>query len=255
METLSADTALPVAIAPSPNHGPRRAGIQPDMLVLHYTGMRSADAALTRLCDPASEVSAHYLIHEDGRIVQMVAEAQRAWHAGLSAWGRQRDINSHSIGLEIVNPGHDHGYRDFPPAQMDAVIALCVDIVQRRGIRAERVLAHSDVAPARKLDPGERFGWDALHAAGIGHWVEPAPLTPAASALKPGDTGREIAGLQRQLQRYGYALAASATYDPTTQEVVAAFQRHFRPARVDGIADVSTRDTLSRLLAALPRSP
>ena len=205
------------------------------MLILHYTGMRSAHAALTRLCDPTSEVSAHYLIHEDGRIVQMVAEGAARLARGRFGLGAHRDINSHSIGIEIVNPGHDHGYRDFPPAQMAAVIALCADIVKRHRIRAERVLAHSDVAPARKLDPGEKFGWGALHAAGVGHWVEPAPLTPAAErARRPATPGREVAALQRHLHRYGYALTANATYDRDDRTGRGRVPAPFPAARVDG---------------------
>jgi N-acetylmuramoyl-L-alanine amidase len=249
--SFPSDARMKVTVTPSPNHGARRDGIPPDMLLLHYTGMRNAEAALQRLCDPAAEVSAHYLIHEDGEIVQMVPEMRRAWHAGAAAWGRQRDINSHSIGIEIVNPGHDHGYRDFPARQIDAVVALCSDILERHAIKPERVLAHSDVAPLRKEDPGERFPWGTLHAAGIGRWVKPVPLTPATSGLSPGDTGRDVEAMQRKLRDYGYAFEASGTYDPMTEKVITAFQRHFRPERVDGIADASTRTTLDQLLAAL----
>jgi N-acetylmuramoyl-L-alanine amidase len=252
MTSFRADTAVPATVMPSPNHGPRRNGIAPDILLLHYTGMRTADAAVKRLCDPASEVSAHYLVHEDGGIVQMVPEQQRAWHAGQSGWARIKDINSHSIGIEIVNPGHDHGYRAFPARQMDAVIALSADIVARCVILPERVLAHSDVAPLRKVDPGERFAWDALHEAGVGHWVRPARLTPKGSGLSYGDTGRDVVALQKQLRAYGYVFEASGTYDLVTTKVVAAFQRHFRPKRVDGVADMSTRATLEELLAARP---
>jgi N-acetylmuramoyl-L-alanine amidase len=249
MTDFPPDPRLPVDIVPSPNHSERRDGARPDMILLHYTGMPDAAAALARLCDPASEVSAHYLVFEDGRIVQSVPEARRAWHAGSSDWAGVTDNNSRSIGVEIANPGHDHGYRDFPPAQIEAVIALCRDIIARRGIRPERVLGHSDIAPLRKQDPGERFPWAALHAAGIGHWVEPAPLT-AGEALRPGATGTAVAALQRALHDYGYGVEITAAYDALTEAVVRAFQQHFRPARVDGIADPSTLDTLQRLSAA-----
>jgi N-acetylmuramoyl-L-alanine amidase len=143
------------AVIPSPNHDERKLGV--DLLLLHYTGMKTAADARARLIDPAAKVSSHYLVDEDGGIAQLVPEARRAWHAGLSSWKSVTDINSCSVGIEIVNPGHEFGYRDFPEAQIEAVIALCRDIVARHSIPARRVLAHSDVAPARKEDPGERF--------------------------------------------------------------------------------------------------
>lgn len=238
-------------VSASPNCGARRGGRRPDALILHYTGMASGRAAAQRLCDPQAEVSAHYLVEEDGTIVQMVREADRAWHAGRACWHGEADVNSLSIGVEIVNPGHDLGYPDFPARQIDAVIALGLDIARRHAIPAARVLAHSDVAPGRKVDPGEKFPWARLAAAGLGHWVEPAPPAddtgPAA-----GGGGAAVAALQRDLARYGYCLAQSGRYDEGTATVVAAFQRHFRPARVDGVADGGTQATLRRLLAALP---
>src|SRR3954470_15145362 len=162
-------------VAPSPNHDARKLGI--DMLVLHYTGMKTAEDALARLTDPDAKVSSHYLVSEDGGIDQLVPEARRAWHAGLSSWKGITDINSCSIGVEIVNPGHEFGYRDFPGQQIDAVIALSRDIIARHHIRRERVLAHSDQAPLRKNDPGEKFPWAGLGAAGVGLWIEPSPLS------------------------------------------------------------------------------
>ena len=237
----------PARVVASPNHNERKSAI--DMIVLHYTGMRSGEEALARLTDPASHVSSHYLVDEDGRVDQLVPEAQRAWHAGLSSWKGVTDINSCSIGIEIVNPGHDYGYRDFPAAQIDAVIALCRNVVASRKIPAARVLAHSDVAPARKQDPGERFPWDRLAAAGVGRWVEPSPLKEGTT-LKPDDRGQHVADLQRALARFGYAADITHLYDTPTAEIVTAFQRHFRPARVDGIADRSTVATLQRLLTA-----
>ena len=151
------------------------------MLVLHYTGMEREERALKWLCDPESSVSCHYLVFEDGRVAQLVDEADRAWHAGKSFWAGETDINSRSIGIEIANPGHQYGYSGFPDAQMDAVIALCREILGRHPIPPQRVLAHSDIAPARKEDPGELFPWDRLHAEGIGHWVLPEPIGRGAS--------------------------------------------------------------------------
>jgi N-acetylmuramoyl-L-alanine amidase len=255
MTAFAPDCALGVDVVASPNHGERGGGARPSLIVLHYTGMEDAAEALARLRAPESEVSAHYLVFEDARIVQCVPEDRRAWHAGVSAWNGLTDINTHSIGIEIANPGHEFGYTDFPSAQIDAVIALCRDIVDRHGIRADRVLGHSDVAPARKLDPGEKFPWRTLHAAGIGHWTEPAPVGSRRGALTLGASGADVRALQQDLRRYGYAIEATGSFDEATQQVVRAFQRHFRPARVDGLADRSTRRTLAALLAsrALPQ--
>lgn len=234
----------------SPNFGPRRGTGRPDMIVLHYTGMASGEAAEAWLCDPASEVSSHYLVHEDGRIVQMVRESDRAWHAGKSSWRGQADINSCSVGVEIVNPGHLLGYKAFASAQVDAVISLCLGIVGRHAIAPERVLAHSDVAPGRKIDPGEKFPWRRLAEAGVGHFVGAAPIRNGA-ALQSGDAGAAVEELQSMLALYGYGVDISALFDRQTEIVVEAFQRHFRPRRVDGIADRSTVRTLERLLASL----
>jgi N-acetylmuramoyl-L-alanine amidase len=213
--------------------------------------METAAAALARLCDPASEVSAHYFVHEDGRILQLVAEARRAWHAGESVWECDADVNSCSIGIELVNPGHEFGYPDFPERQIEAVTALCRDILARHNIRPDRILAHSDVAPMRKQDPGEKFPWQRLHRAGIGHWVKPAPIAKGP-VLVPGARGEAVAALQSMLARYGYGISVTGDYDNTTAAVVAAFQRHFRPARVDRITDGSTLTTLTDILAARP---
>ncbi len=235
----------------SPNFGPRVGVSRPDIVILHYTGMRSGDAAEAWLCAPESQVSSHYLVHEDGRVVQMVRESDRAWHAGKSFWQGVTDINSHSVGIEIVNPGHEFGYRSFPARQTAAVIALCRGIVDRHRIHPERILAHSDVAPGRKIDPGEKFPWRKLHAEGVGHFVAPARVG-GQPEVGPGDTGSAVERLQSMLSLYGYGIDITGVFDPPTIVVVAAFQRHFRPRRVDGIADGSTLDTLHRLLEALP---
>ncbi|MBN9031386.1 MAG: N-acetylmuramoyl-L-alanine amidase [Rhizobiales bacterium] len=239
-------------VQPSPNHGERADGRLPDMILLHYTGMGTADGALDWLCRDESQVSSHYFVHEDGRVLQLVPEARRAWHAGKSFWAGEVDINSLSIGIEIANAGHPGGLPDFPEAQITAVIALCRDIAVRRGIAPERILGHSDVAPVRKVDPGEKFPWDRLAAGGVGHWVEPAALG-GGRFFQQGDSGKPVEALQSMLSLYGYGVEISGEYDAKTAGCVEAFQRHFRAARVDGIADVSTIDTLHRLLTALPR--
>lgn len=212
---------------PSPNFDDRPAGLGVDMLVLHYTGMRTEEEALQRLCDPAAQVSAHYVIDEDGTLTRLVPEDKRAWHAGVAFWRGRSDINARSIGIELVNPGHEFGYRPFPEAQMRALEALCRDILARHPIPARNVVGHSDVAPRRKTDPGELFDWKRLATQGIGIW--PAPRA----------TGEDAAAL---LAACGYEteeLAAS----------LAAFQRHFRPARIDGIADAETLGLLAGLAA------
>jgi N-acetylmuramoyl-L-alanine amidase len=246
MQEFTPDSPLVRQVIPSPNHDERQ--FATDILLLHYTGMTSTAEAIERLCDPVSKVSAHYVVEEDGTIVQLVPEARRAWHAGESSWEGATDINSRSIGVEIGNPGHSYGYPDFPEPQIAAVIALCRDLVERHRFRADRVLAHSDVAPLRKWDPGEKFPWERLHRAGVGAWVEPAPIIPG-TVLAPRDICAEVAQLQAGLQVFGYGVKASGIYDELTAAVVVAFQRHFRPERVDGRADQSTIETLRSLLA------
>jgi N-acetylmuramoyl-L-alanine amidase len=244
--TLIPDFKLAQA-KPSPNHDARTAPV--DILLLHYTGMRSGEAACERLRDERGKVSSHYLVYEDGRIDQLVPEARRAWHAGISSWKGETDINSRSVGIEIVNPGHEFGYRDFPGTQVEAVIALCRDIVARHAIPPDRVLGHSDVAPGRKLDPGERFPWARLAAAGVGLWIAPAPISEG-DTLVLTQRGEDITMLQTMLVKFGYAAELTGIYDDKTRDIVTALQRQFRPARVDGIADRSTIETLRGLLTA-----
>src|SRR5262249_61254761 len=193
---------------------------------------------------PACKLAAHDVVEGHGRVVQLVEEARRAWRAGQSSWEGVSDINSRSIGIEISSPGHGFDFPDFPEAQVAAVIALCRDIVARRRLRADRVLAHSDVAPQRKVDPGEKFPWARLHHAGVGAWVTPSPIGPDAG-LGPGDCGPEIAALQAALCGYGYGIEATGAYDARTEAGVTAFQRHFRPARIDGRPDRSTTGPLT----------
>ena len=241
------DSSLVTEVVRSDNHNERADGRQPDMIVLHYTGMADSEAALQRLCSAQSEVSAHYFVWEDGRIVQCVPEGRRAWHAGESFWAGETDINSCSIGVEIANPGHDLDYPDFPLRQVAATIALCRGMVIRRQIPPARVLAHSDVAPGRKRDPGEKFPWALMHGAGVGHWVEPVPIAPSPS-FEVGDRGEAIERMQSGLAEYGYNIKATGEFDQLTSDVVTAFQRHFRPQRVDGAANSSTLITLRNLL-------
>ncbi|HUT50350.1 MAG TPA: N-acetylmuramoyl-L-alanine amidase [Alphaproteobacteria bacterium] len=215
---------------PSPNHNARPPDAPIDILLMHYTGMETAEIALARLCDPAAQVSAHYTIDEDGSVYWHVPEDRRAWHAGKSFWAGETDVNGRSIGIELVNPGHEFGYRAFPEAQMAALIPLAQDIIARHAIPAARVLGHSDVAPDRRQDPGELFDWARLAEAGIGLW-------PTATAE------RSTADARSMLARIGY--------DVTVGGVIAAFQRHFRPAKVDGVVDAETHACLDALTAAL----
>ena len=244
------DSYMVADVVPSPNFDDRKGG-PADILLLHYTGMRTGDSALERLTSTESKVSSHYVVFEDGRIVQCVPEDKRAWHAGVSFWAGETDINSRSVGIEIVNPGHEFGYTDFPRRQTAAVITLCKSILKRHpGIVPERVLAHSDIAVRRKVDPGEFFPWDALALEGVGLYVAPAPIL-GDEALEIGDAGAPIAALQAELRAYGYDIEPTGRYDEATANVVTAFQRHFRPRRIDGRADASTRETLENLLNAL----
>jgi len=251
--SFQTDSSVVSGVRYSPNHGERKPGCAPDMIVLHYTGMPDADAALERLCAPDSEVSAHYFVYEDGRIIQCVPEARRAWHAGKAGWAGETDINSCSIGIEIANPGHQHGYPEFPRRQIAAVITLCRGIAARRRILPDRVLAHSDVAPTRKQDPGEKFPWPLLARSGVGLWVDPVPIVANSHKLAIGKAGDEVKLFQSKLAEYGYPVDLNGNYDANMRDVVAAFQRHFRPELVDGITDESTRETLRLLLAKRER--
>jgi N-acetylmuramoyl-L-alanine amidase len=247
---LRPESCVVAEVRPSPNHNERKNNMTPDMIVLHYTGMRDHEAAIDRLSTRGTEVSAHYVVMPDGYIVQMVAESRRAWHAGTSWWAGDTDMNSCSIGIEIANAGHDYGYPDFPKRQIAAVTALCRSINTRYNIPPDRVLGHSDVAPTRKQDPGEKFPWKVLAESGIGLWVKPEPITPAGPLFVLGETNPAIEEVQRLLARYGYGVNPTGYLDGTTRDAVAAFQRHFRPARVDGVVDISTIATLRALLAS-----
>ena len=225
---------------PSPNCEPRAAGLPVDILLLHYTGMESAAAALDRMCDQAAKVSAHYMIDENGAVYRLVDEAARAWHAGVAAWGGETDINGRSVGIELVNPGHEFGYRPFPETQMAALETLARDILARHPIKPWRVLGHSDVAPARKQDPGELFDWRRLAAAGIGVWPGDAP-----------PRNDDLATVQRNLAAFGYAIDATGETTRETRDVFAAFQRHFRPDRIDGEPDAECAGLAAALVGLM----
>ncbi|MGE4010575.1 MAG: N-acetylmuramoyl-L-alanine amidase [Alphaproteobacteria bacterium] len=224
---------------PSPNHNARREGAPIDLLLLHYTGMVDAETALARLCDPAAKVSAHYTIDEAGTVYRHVDESARAWHAGVSYWAGERDINTRSIGIELVNPGHDLGYRPFPRAQMEALVELARGILARHKIPAARVLAHSDVAPGRKVDPGEKFDWADLARQGIG-------LFPAGYRV-PAQTP-PIGDLQTMLARFGYGCPVTGIFDDETRTVLSAFQRHYRPHKFSGNPDADSAGRIEFLL-------
>ncbi len=219
------------------------------MLVLHYTGMTSAEAALERLTAPEAGVSAHYLIDREGDVYRLVPETERAWHAGVASWRGISDVNSASIGVELENKGHEFGPEPYSDTQMAALLTLAGDIAARHAIAARNVVGHSDVAPSRKEDPGEWFDWAGLAAAGIGLW--PTPRPSRGRVLAAGDQGEDVERFQAALATYGYGLVADGRFGPVTRDTVAAFQRHFRPRTVDGVADLETLDRLTGLLAML----
>ncbi len=248
---FSADSSYVDAIVPAVNVEPRRDGLAPRYLIQHYTGMSCARKAVAWLACAQSQVSCHYVIDELGHITQLVPESLRAWHAGVSHWAGATDLNSASIGIEIQNPGHEHGYPAFPPAQMAAVANLSRDIIARYGMRPRDVLAHSDIAPGRKIDPGEKFNWRWLHAHGVGHWVEPVAIDEDDPGFELGYVGSAVRQAQSGLRVYGYGVEITGILDPQTAHVLRAFQLHFRPARVDARLDQSTLLTLEHLLGAL----
>jgi N-acetylmuramoyl-L-alanine amidase len=237
---------------PSPNHDSRPADTPVDMLVLHYTGMPNANDALTRLRDASAKVSAHYMIDETGQIFRLVPETRRAWHAGIAFWRGHRDINARSIGIELVNPGHEFGYRAFPRPQAAALEGLVRDILKRHPIPPRNVVGHSDVAPERKEDPGELFDWARLSRAGIGLW--PNARGGHGNEFGPGDRDKTIADAQRKLVAWGYEVPTNGVLDTRTTRVLVAFQRHFRPSRFDGTLDGETIACLDGLLAQADRA-
>jgi N-acetylmuramoyl-L-alanine amidase len=232
---------IAVCDRPSPNFDARPAGLAPEILVLHYTDTANLDESLGILLDPAKQVSAHYLIDEDGTVYRLVDEGMRAWHAGKASWRGLSDINARSIGIELQNPGHRCGYRAFAEPQIEAAIALCGEIFARHKIRARDLVAHADIAPARKKDPGELFPWDRLAMAGLGYW--PGHVARRRRTINDFGLGARddaIAFAQRDLAAIGYGCPQTGTLDPATADVLAAFQRRYRPWRIDGRLDGET---------------
>ena len=228
-----------IARRPSPNHDARTRPIS--HIILHYTDMSDAEAALARLCDPNAKVSAHYLIHRDGDIVQLVDDDRRAWHAGVSYWRGETDMNAASLGIELDHNGHDgNEMAGFPAAQMDALVWLLTELTTRHHIPPQNILGHSDIAPGRKIDPGEAFDWAALHKAGFGLWLTGVKIEDVAP-LGEGTKDKAVAPLQKALAAFGYQIEADGFYGPKTKAVISAFQRHFRPAKIDGVADGETQ--------------
>jgi N-acetylmuramoyl-L-alanine amidase len=231
---------------PSPNFGPRRDVSAPDMVVLHYTAMQSAGAAADRLCDPMAEVSAHYLIDIGGAAIRMVDEVERAWHAGVSHWGGIDDINSHSIGIELANPGHANGYPPFPEPQMAALEEMLGEILKRWPIPPERVVGHACIAPGRKIDPGEKLDWRRLARAGLAIWRDP-PLPSADS--KPT---MDVAAFQQAAQKFGYGVPQSGAWCGQTQDVWDAFAMRFLPNRLGSLPDPTALAHLQTLAQIWP---
>lgn len=226
-----------------------RGGADIDILLMHYTGMETGAEAIERLCSAEAGVSSHYVVEEDGRIFQLVEEAERAWHAGASWWAGDENINARSIGIEIVNPGHEFGYREFPKEQIDAVIELSRDILSRHSIPAARVIGHSDVAPTRKQDPGELFPWQRLALKGVGRFIDPGSVEPVAGQdIGPGDTGWQVQEFQNNLRAFGYAVEITGAFDEATVITTFAFQRHFRPEAMNGLGDLHTQELLRTYL-------
>jgi N-acetylmuramoyl-L-alanine amidase len=238
--------------SPSPNFDARPEGVRPELLVLHYTDTNTLAETLGILLDPARKVSAHYVLDEDGTVHSLVDEAARAWHAGVACWRGLRDVNARSIGIEIQNPGHRCGYRAFPHAQVEALIVLCREIVARHAIAPRDIVGHSDVAPARKRDPGELFPWERLAQEGVG--LFPSGVAARRRVVRdfgPGDRDEAILTAQSDLARFGYDCPITGTLDEATEAVLVAFQRRFRPTRFDGRLDGETQARLSALLAQI----
>lgn len=248
--------ALKITQHPSPNWNERpafEASGAPliDTVILHYTGMQSAEAALAHMCSPAAQVSAHYCVNEDGTACELVHPDKRAWHAGVSSWQGRENLNHTSIGIELVNPGHEFGYRDFPARQIETLLELLEQLRVRYDIPAARYLGHSDVAPARKMDPGEKFPWQTLAEGGFGLWpqkdVIDAGRNDGTFVAKKGMIGADVASLNKILSLIGYSVFLGDSYTQSTQDALKAFQRHWRQSRVSGELDRGTQKVLDAI--------
>ena len=239
----------------SPNFDKRPKGTKIDTLILHYTGMKSGIGAVKKLCNPDAKVSSHYVVDEAGKIFELVPCEYRAWHAGRSIWRGRENVNDFSVGIEIVNPGHEYGYRKFPKKQMGAVVELCKTILKNHPIEQRNVIGHSDIAPARKMDPGELFDWKLLAENGVGLWPEDKNLESGIrnngtkKLLKIGDSGKEVKQLQTRLAKYGYGIVPDGKYEEQMVFVVKAFQRHFGSTKkINGVWDTKLENLLNSLL-------
>jgi len=231
----------------SPNWNERPPGCDIDLVVLHYTGMQTGDEALARLCDPEAEVSAHYMIEEDGTVFQLVPEEKRAWHAGVSSWCGRDNINHYSIGIELVNPGHEFGYRAFPDRQIDSLLEVLAGIKSRHFIPCNGYIGHSDIAPDRKTDPGELFPWHILSKEGFGVCADTEGHSQTV-LLRDGESGAEFEKLNMDLAMLGYSIPSEEAVGPATHALISAFQSHWRQSRVTGYYDVGTAAVLSDLV-------
>ncbi len=244
---------LQVKDIPSPNFNDRPDKIDVNMLVMHYTGMLSCNQALQRLCDSNAKVSSHYLIDEDGTIIQLVSEDKQAWHAGVSCWQGKAALNENSIGIEIVNPGHEFGYREFPAKQMEAVLELSLDIISRhKKILPQNIVGHSDIAPTRKKDPGELFDWKYLAKNGVGIFpdLEGKKIkSPTRVVVSPDDKGDDVANLQKKLSQYGYFLKIDGYFGEKTESTVLAFKRHFIQDSINAFWTLKDQAILDNLLS------
>jgi len=232
----------------SPNFNVRPEGAEIDMLVLHYTGMPTAQDALDRMCDPKAEVSSHYMVEETGNVIALVDEDKRAWHAGVSKWRGRDNINHYSIGIEIVNPGHEFGYSRFPAEQMEAVAELCLSVLGRYKIPSYNIVGHSDIAPLRKQDPGERFDWKWMAEKGVGVFPDIPKKTPYEDGVEIGMRNDRVYDLQSRMRKYGYSVEVDGYFGPNMSQIVQAFQRRFMPIRLDGIWDTWCDYRLNKLL-------
>lgn len=242
---------LTIHDALSPNWDERPAGMKVDTLVLHYTGMVYTKDALERLRSTEAKVSCHYLVDEQGTVYRLVAEEKQAWHAGISCWNGKSALNENSIGIEIANPGHEHGYRPFPSIQMDAVATLAQDILSRHVIIPKDIVGHSDIAPNRKTDPGELFDWKYLAKNQVGIWPKVGRIKrPSEVLASPGDESAEVMRFQKLLNQYGYHIRVDGFYGQKTEAVIRAFKRHFIQERVDAFWDRLAQATLEALLVS-----
>lgn len=233
----------------SPNFNDRPEKASVDILVMHYTGMKTADAALQRMLDPTAEVSAHYMVYEDGKVISLVDEEKRAWHAGISCWRGIASLNDISVGIEIVNTGHEFGYVPFPDKQMESVKKLAKEIMERHGIEARNVVGHSDIAPSRKEDPGELFDWQALAEEGVGLWPDVKKVWRGSDVLvEPGKEDVDVARIQKMLSDYGYHIRVDGYFGSKTEDVIKAYKRHFVPEQLNVCWDKLAEERLKKLL-------